>query len=116
MKKYSLITFTDEGLNGLALAISLNLVPNVKDTDNFLFFRETYAGKDIYVEESFFSNIVENVGEFLNQNQSASAPHKLKFVSLLRMLNSGHNMMANFVELPDSLKSSLTPYFFKFVN
>ena len=113
-KKYIPVTFSKDELNYFTLAIVLKVIDNVKGTEALLFYREYFLGTELFIEERYFVESVAKIKAALSENtvyKEYKKPLSEFLEALLTTVNSG----VIFVELADSFRSKLTPYYPKVI-
>jgi hypothetical protein len=113
-KKYIPVTFSRDELNYFTLAIVLKVINDVQDSESFLFFREYFLGTELFIEEKYFLDSVNKIKDALFEN-SINIEFRKPLTELLEVLLNTVNSGVKFVELADTFKDKLTPYYFKLI-
>ena len=113
-KKYIPVTFSRDELNYFTLAIVLKVINDVQGSESFLFFREYFLGTELFIEEKYFSDSVDKIKNALFEN-SINIEFRKPLTELLEVLVNTIESGVKFVELADTFKVKLTPYYFKLI-
>lgn len=113
-KKYIPVTFSKDEINYFTMAIVLKVISDVKGSESLLYFREYILGIELFIEENYFLEAVEKIKNALFEN-TINAEFRKPLTELLEVLQNTVNSGVIFVELADTFRKKLTPYYFKII-
>ncbi len=111
-KKYIPVTFSKDQINYFTLAIVLKIIDNANVPETVLFYREYFLGTELFIEEKYFLNTIDKLKNALSDN-SFNREFRPSVSDLLSVLKNTIDNGVKFVELADTFKIKLTPYYFK---
>jgi len=111
-KRYIPVTFSKDELNYFTMAIVLKVIGDIKDPESLLFFREYHLGVELFIEEDYFLTAVNKIKAALFDN-TINTEFRKPLTEFLDVLLNTVNNGVKFVELADTFREKLTPYYFK---
>ncbi len=113
-KKYIPVTFSKDEINYITLAIVLKVISDVQGTESLLYFREYILGIELFIEEKYFLDSISGIKTVLSEN-SVNVQFRKPLSDLLEVLVNTIDSGVKFVELADTFRAKLTPYYVKVI-